>query len=145
MNLLNILMKVDWVMNIYPQVDLLVNHHLREHEDDQDASRVHWGAFKSTIEIFFPCTYIFISSFHRWSSRGWTLWSTENQPIQLRFSLFHGLCHHQQMSHAKHCLNMNHYLSKHLQGVGGIPVQQGGQGRRKRPNEPCNGSKRGLD
>ena len=101
--MLNILMKVVWVLNIFAQVDLLVNHHLREHEDDQDASRVHWGAFKSTIEIFFPCTYIFISSFHRWSSRGWTLWSTENQPIQLRFSLFHDPCHHQQMSHAEHC------------------------------------------
>ena len=57
MNMLNILMKVVWVMNIFAQVYLLVNHHLREHEDDQDAARVHWGAFKSTIEIFFPSVY----------------------------------------------------------------------------------------
>ena len=40
-NMLNILMKVVWVLNIFAQVDLLVNHHLREHEDDQDAARVH--------------------------------------------------------------------------------------------------------
>ena len=47
---------------------------------------------------------------------------------------------------ALQCLNMNHYSSKHHHpGVGGVPVQQGGQGRRKRPNEPCDGSKRRLD
>merc|ERR1712012_929655 len=33
-------------------------------------------------------------------------------------------------------------ISLSSSGVGGIPVQQGRQGRRKRPNEPCDGGKR---